>query len=119
MSMEGTVLIHHGIKGQRWGIRRFQNEDGTLTEAGKKRYFTGAASVLKDAIDSMTYHPNKKPIGTIAENPGGHGEYHPNESNPNRKARETEEAIKSGKYVTAAVLGAIGGTLLGVKVANK
>lgn len=30
-------LAHHGIKGQKWGIRRFQNPDGTLTEAGKKR----------------------------------------------------------------------------------
>ena len=27
-----------GIKGQKWGIRRFQNEDGTLTEEGKRRY---------------------------------------------------------------------------------
>lgn len=31
-------LYHHGIKGQKWGIRRYQNQDGTLTEAGKKRY---------------------------------------------------------------------------------
>ena len=31
-------LYHHGIKGQKWGIRRYQNEDGTLTEAGKKKY---------------------------------------------------------------------------------
>ena len=31
-------LYHHGIKGQKWGIRRYQNEDGTLTEAGKQRY---------------------------------------------------------------------------------
>lgn len=31
------VLVHYGIKGQKWGIRRYQNEDGTLTEAGKKR----------------------------------------------------------------------------------
>lgn len=31
-------LYHHGIKGQEWGVRRFQNEDGTRTEAGKKRY---------------------------------------------------------------------------------
>lgn len=31
-------LIHHGIKGQRWGLRRYQNSDGTLTEAGKRRY---------------------------------------------------------------------------------
>lgn len=31
-------LAHHGILGQKWGIRRYQNEDGSLTEAGKKRY---------------------------------------------------------------------------------
>ena len=30
-------LTHHGIRGQKWGIRRFQNKDGTLTAAGKKR----------------------------------------------------------------------------------
>lgn len=30
-------LIHHGIKGQRWGIRRYQNPDGTLTEKGRAR----------------------------------------------------------------------------------
>lgn len=30
-------LYHHGIKGMKWGVRRYQNEDGTLTEAGKKR----------------------------------------------------------------------------------
>lgn len=31
-------LTHWGIKGQKWGVRRYQNPDGTLTEAGKKRY---------------------------------------------------------------------------------
>lgn len=31
-------LEHHGIKGQKWGIRRFQNQDGSLTPAGRKRY---------------------------------------------------------------------------------
>ena len=30
-------LYHHGIKGMRWGIRRFQNEDGSLTDEGRKR----------------------------------------------------------------------------------
>ena len=30
-------LYHHGILGQRWGVRRFQNKDGSYTEAGKKR----------------------------------------------------------------------------------
>lgn len=31
-------LEHHGILGQKWGVRRYQNTDGTLTELGKKRY---------------------------------------------------------------------------------
>lgn len=35
--MTGDVLYHHGIKGQKWGIRRFQNKDGSLTAAGRKR----------------------------------------------------------------------------------
>lgn len=33
-----SSLTHHGIKGQKWGVRRFQNKDGTYTSAGKKRY---------------------------------------------------------------------------------
>lgn len=32
-----TYLEHHGILGQKWGVRRYQNEDGTLTDAGKQR----------------------------------------------------------------------------------
>lgn len=31
-------LYHHGIKGQKWGVRRYQNKDGSLTELGKARY---------------------------------------------------------------------------------
>lgn len=40
-------LYHHGIKGQRWGIRRYQNPDGTLTEKGKKRYLNPDGSLNK------------------------------------------------------------------------
>lgn len=36
--MSDYVIMHHGIKGMKWGIRRYQNKDGTLTAAGKKRY---------------------------------------------------------------------------------
>lgn len=38
MTYEQNYLAHFGIKGQKWGVRRFQNEDGTLTNAGKQRY---------------------------------------------------------------------------------
>ena len=36
--MENNSLRHHGILGMKWGVRRYQNKDGTLTAAGKKRY---------------------------------------------------------------------------------
>ena len=36
--MVSNYIYHHGIKGMKWGIRRFQNKDGSLTPAGKKRY---------------------------------------------------------------------------------
>lgn len=35
---ESNYLMHHGIQGQKWGVRRFQNPDGSLTSAGKERY---------------------------------------------------------------------------------
>ena len=38
MTSNQYYLIHHGIKGQKWGVRRYQNEDGSLTDAGRKRY---------------------------------------------------------------------------------
>ena len=35
-------LYHWGIKGMKWGVRRYQNSDGSLTNAGKKRYYQEA-----------------------------------------------------------------------------
>ena len=41
INYEEEYLAHHGTKGQRWGVRRFQNPDGSLTAAGKLRYSAG------------------------------------------------------------------------------
>lgn len=57
--MANTELYHHGIKGQRWGIRRYQNKDGSLTPAGKKR-----AAKLENEYTKLT---GKKPGGDKTE----------------------------------------------------
>lgn len=41
MGYYDDYLAHHGIKGQKWGVRRFENENGSLTAEGKKRYGDG------------------------------------------------------------------------------
>ena len=41
-------LYHHGIMGMRWGVRRYQNEDGTLTSLGKERYGAGDVKNYRD-----------------------------------------------------------------------
>lgn len=50
-----TELEHHGIMGQQWGIRRFQNKDGSLTDAGRKRYGS-----LKDNLSKWKVRVNSK-----------------------------------------------------------
>lgn len=46
-------LYHHGILGQKWGVRRFQNLDGTLTPAGRERYANDIRSVGASKVRSQ------------------------------------------------------------------
>lgn len=60
---KSNYLAHHGILGQKWGIRRYQNADGSLTPAGKKRYAKQLANMsnkeeLKEALrKELTTNP--------------------------------------------------------------
>lgn len=44
--MDSNELYHHGIKGQKWGVRRYQFSDGSLTPAGKKRYSNNTNDIM-------------------------------------------------------------------------
>ena len=60
--MDSSVLTHHGILGQKWGVRRYQNKDGTLTAQGQKRYDRDIKSNLAKKKDSRidTSSPDPK-----------------------------------------------------------
>ena len=80
---DNLYLVHYGIKGQRWGVRRFQNLDGTLTAEGKRRYskndviFVSGSSKTQDK-ESEFYRKDL----------------------PKEISNEIDEAIKSGsKFV--------------------
>ena len=58
--LENNELYHHGIKGQKWGVRRYQNEDGTLTAAGQKRLEQKDNKWAKKNYDKITSTARKR-----------------------------------------------------------
>ena len=55
-----NYLQHWGVKGMKWGVRRYQNKDGTLTEAGKRRAFKNDRKKLEAELLKTTYSEKKK-----------------------------------------------------------
>ena len=54
-------LYHDGVKGMRWGVRRYQNEDGSLTELGIERYRKLSKKDHDAAVNNILAYQNKKP----------------------------------------------------------
>lgn len=63
-----NYLKHHGVKGQKWGVRNYQNKDGSLTAAGRERY-----SKNKEDGSSANMSPERKStIEAIESNAEGY-----------------------------------------------
>lgn len=71
-------LYHHGIKGQKWGVRRFQNANGSLTNAGRSRYLDGDGSLTKAGKSPYNHGNNSNPKPVVLHKKGESVELHQN-----------------------------------------
>lgn len=108
-------LIHYGVKGMRWGVRRYQNEDGSLTAAGKKRqdkrdrraakYYERANASqreidkLNKSLKSTDNHPQRRKLERDIKKLE-------KDRDRNQEIAETKEQGKLTKKQKAALIGA-------------
>lgn len=60
-------LAHHGILGQKWGVRRYQNADGTLTPEGRKRYADDVKKGYSDVDNDRSSRESRKARARVAK----------------------------------------------------
>ena len=94
-------LQHFGIKGQKWGVRRFENEDGTLTEAGKARYY----SLGDRAADRRQYNRDTKKLEKLAKNADQQAQMRIAERESSKAKKNLVKGIVTGGAAAGALIG--------------
>lgn len=102
-----SELYHHGIKGQRWGIRRYQNPDGSLTAAGQKHREKRDAKWANqhyNGIYKKAYKNSKKELNAYVKqelNPKYRGQKHGSNYLNEYNRKMAELMTKSASSITA------------------
>lgn len=98
MSKFKPVLVHHGIKGMHWGVRRFRNEDGSLTPAGKKHYSETDLNKLRKELNKQIRkerHRQGKPRYSWRETIGENSKLALDKESKDREALQKEPGFKA------------------------
>lgn len=94
--LDPDVICHHGILGMKWGIRRYQNKDGSLTAAGKKRYYRYPNS--EGTLGTLLTEKGKKAFkdrkGNWKNNAAGQAAKARHEENEEKQRKRNEEIEK-------------------------
>ena len=95
-------LQHHGVKGMKWGVRRYQNKDGSLTPKGKKRSrLDRAADAAQRDADNLRKH------GYTTEADAVQKVADKNRQKAEQKRQKTERRKQTAKRVAKAVAGTL------------
>lgn len=101
--MSDLYLVHHGVKGMHWGVRKYQDRDGNLTEAGKKRY-SGSDGEFRKKVDN--YRGKRgvvKTFGTYAI-----GNFGANKAYAASRVNGGQQLTSLGKTLLATTVATIG-----------